>query len=208
MVQEGRFRADLYYRLNVFPITLPPLRDREDDVLLLAAHFVRRFAERQNKSIDHIPDEVMEGLKCHDWPGNIRELQNFIERAVILSTGPALRPPMGDLTMHDSMAGKVRTLVDAERQHITTTLHGTNWVVGGRNGAAARLGLPRTTLIAMMNRLGISRQDDESGEPLAESNGGSAHTRPRRNPAVRRPIAIFGRLPPLNDATLAKASGA
>jgi formate hydrogenlyase transcriptional activator len=208
MVQEGTFRADLYYRLNVFPISLPPLRDRKDDVPLLAEHFVRRFAERQNKSIGQIPDEVMEGLEDYDWPGNIRELQNFIERAVILTTGPVLRAPMNDLRMRESVSGKARTLVDAEREHITATLQEANWVVGGRNGAAARLGLPRTTLIAMMNRLGISRQDNESSATLAKSNGGAAHARPTQNPGFRRPVEIFRRLPPLRHSTLARASGA
>jgi formate hydrogenlyase transcriptional activator len=156
MVQERKFRADLYYRLNVFPITLPPLREREDDVRFLAEHFVRNFAERQNKSIDHIPDEVMEVLKHYRWPGNIRELQNFIERAVIMTTGRVLRPDMAELRTEVSVSPTVQTLEDAERAHITATLRETGWVVGGRNGAAAKLGLPRTTLIAMMRRLRIT----------------------------------------------------
>jgi len=207
MVKEGAFRADLYYRLNVFPITLPPLRDRKDDIPLLAAHFAQRFAERQRKSIDEIPDEVMDGLKYYDWPGNIRELQNFIERAVIRTTGSVLRASMEDLTMPYSISGKSLTLVDAEREHITTALQETNWVVGGRNGAAARLGLPRTTLIAMMNRLGISRQNDEPAATLAERSSGSAHTHPRQNHTVRQPGDIFRRLPILRQPTLARASG-
>jgi formate hydrogenlyase transcriptional activator len=164
MVQERTFRADLYYRLNVFPITLPALREREEDVPLLVEHFVRRFAQRQGKSIDQIPDEVMEALKSHDWPGNIRELQNFIERAVIMTTGPVLTPQMEELVKQDAISGAVRTLADAERAHITSTLDETNWVVGGRHGAAARLGLPRTTLIALMQRLGISREAVQSRE--------------------------------------------
>jgi formate hydrogenlyase transcriptional activator len=164
MVQERKFRADLYYRLNVFPIMLPPLREREDDVPLLVEYFVRKFAERQGKSIDQIPDDVMEALKCNDWPGNIRELQNFIERAVIMTTGSVLSPQMTELMVQNAMSGEVRTLADAERAHITATLRETNGVVGGRSGAAARLGLPRTTLIARMQRLGISRDALQSPE--------------------------------------------
>jgi transcriptional regulator with GAF, ATPase, and Fis domain len=158
MVQERKFRADLYYRLNVFPIALPPLRERRDDIPLLVEHFVRKFAARQGKSIDEIPGEVMDVLKRHLWPGNIRELQNFIERAVIMTKGSTLRPQMMDLMMQSSVSRIGRTLTDAERAHITATLRETNWVVGGRNGAAARLGLARTTLIARMKRLGITQE--------------------------------------------------
>jgi hydrogenase-4 transcriptional activator len=155
MVQERKFRADLYYRLNVFPIVLPPLRERQDDIPLLVEHFVRRFAERQGKSIDEIPEEVMEVLKRHVWPGNIRELQNFIERSVILSTGTVLSGSLPELTDTSKLSGAV-TLEEAERLHILQTLQQTEGVVGGRDGAATRLGLPRTTLIAKMKRLGIS----------------------------------------------------
>jgi formate hydrogenlyase transcriptional activator len=158
MVQEKKFRADLYYRLNVFPIVLPPLRERADDIPLLVEHFVRKFAARQGKSIDEIPGEVMESLKRHVWPGNIRELQNFIERAVIRTSGRALRPQMEEFIMQ--AAG--RTLTEAERAHITATLRETNWVIGGRNGAAAKLGLARTTLIGRMKRLGISQEQIQS----------------------------------------------
>jgi transcriptional regulator with GAF, ATPase, and Fis domain len=158
MVQERTFRADLYYRLDVFPITLPPLRERGDDIPLLIEHFVQVFAKRQGKSIDHIPEEVMEVLKRHDWPGNIRELQNVIERAVIMTTGPVLNQRATKLITQDIRSARVRTLVDAERAHILAMLHETNWVVGGPRGAAAQLGLARTTLIAMMARLGISRE--------------------------------------------------
>jgi len=157
MVEERRFRADLYYRLNVFPINLPPLRERGDDIPLLVERFVQKFAERQGKVIDEIPDEVMDALKGHDWPGNIRELQNFIERAVIMTNGPVLKPQITELRRRDAKSGTVRTLADAERVHIVATLHESNWVVGGQNGAAARLGLPRTSLIARMQKLGISR---------------------------------------------------
>jgi formate hydrogenlyase transcriptional activator len=155
MVQEGKFRADLYYRLNVFPITLPPLREREDDIPILVNHFVRKFSERQGKAIDSVPEEVMEVLKSHSWPGNIRELQNFVERAVIMTTGSVLRPRLSELPMQSGPA-EVRTMADAERAHIMATLRETNWVVGGTGGAAARLGLPRTSLIARMQKLGLS----------------------------------------------------
>jgi formate hydrogenlyase transcriptional activator len=158
MVQERKFRADLYYRLNVFPITLPPLRERKDDIPLLIEHFVRKFATRQGKSIHCVPDEVMEVLKRHDWPGNIRELQNVIECAVIMTTGPVLGLPMRECRTQNGGSAPVRTLADAERAHITAALHETNWVVGGRRGAADRLGLPRTTLITMMRRHGIFRE--------------------------------------------------
>jgi formate hydrogenlyase transcriptional activator len=163
MVQERMFRADLYYRLNVFPIDLPPLRERASDIPLLVEHFVRKFARSQGKQIDHVPNEVMKALKFQDWPGNIRELQNFIERAVIMTTGPVLQPPMEEFATQGLTTMGNRTLADAERAHITATLRETNWVVGGRGGAAARLGLPRTTLIAGMDKLGISRQTVRSG---------------------------------------------
>src|SRR5271154_1633354 len=149
MVQEKKFRADLYYRLNVFPINLPPLRERAGDIALLVQHFVQKFAERQGKSIDCIPEDVMEALKSHDWPGNIRELQNFMERAVIMTTGAALRPRLAELRTQGA-SHEVRTLAEAERAHIAETLRQTNWVVGGTGGAAARLGLPRTSLISRM----------------------------------------------------------
>jgi formate hydrogenlyase transcriptional activator len=166
MVQERKFRADLYYRLNVFPIMLPPLREREDDIPLLIENFVQKFAKRQGKSVHHIPNSAMEILKHYDWPGNIRELQNVIERAVVMTTGSVLEVQTIDLQMTERMTQNVeftpvtqtRTLEEFERAHITATLRATNWVVGGRRGAAARLGLARTTLITMMQRLGICRE--------------------------------------------------
>ena len=163
MVQEKKFRADLYYRLNVFPINLPPLRERDGDIPLLVTHFVQKFAERQGKVIDYIPEDVMEALESHDWPGNIRELQNFIERAVIMTTGTALRPRLAELRMQ-TVSTEVRTLADAERAHIVATLRETNWVVGGPGGAAARLGLPRTSLIARMQRLGLAKSPAAQSE--------------------------------------------
>ena len=166
MVEERRFRADLYYRLNVFPITLPPLRERGEDIPLLIEHFVRKFAERQGKPVLHIPDEVMDDLKRYEWPGNIRELQNVMERAVIMTSGPELsRQITEDLrsevrharlgTYAEDDRAPVRTLAEAQRAHIMATLRETRGVIGGPRGAAAHLGLPRTTLIARMARLGI-----------------------------------------------------
>jgi formate hydrogenlyase transcriptional activator len=177
MVQERKFRADLYYRLNVFPIVLPPLREREDDIPLLIEHFVQKFAKRQGKSIERIPEEVVGVLKGHNWPGNIRELQNVIERAVIMTTGPVLDlrtidlQPTEPMTLHAGATPvkQSRTLEEAGRAHITETLRATNWVIGGRRGAAAKLGLARTTLIAMMQRLRICR--DVLGQPLEQSDG-------------------------------------
>jgi formate hydrogenlyase transcriptional activator len=180
MVQEKKFRADLYYRLNVFPINLPPLRERLGDIPLLVSHFVRKFAGRQGKVVDCIPEDVMEALKSHDWPGNIRELQNFIERAVIMMTGSVLRPRLTELRMR-TVTTEVRTLADAERAHIAATLRETNWVVGGPSGAAARLGLPRTTLIARMQRLGLAKypgaQSERAAAPDGEERWTAADTR-------------------------------
>ena len=159
LVRERKFRTDLYYRLNVFPITLPPLRERRDDMVQLVWYFVRKFARRMDKEIDAIPDEVMELIKCHDWPGSIRELQNFIERAVILSPGTVLRPPLGDLKActRAGEPGGVRTLAEAERDHIIKALRQAAGVVGGRHGAAASLGMARTTLLYRMRKLGIGQ---------------------------------------------------
>jgi formate hydrogenlyase transcriptional activator len=158
MAAERRFRMDLYYRLNVFPITLPPLRERLGDVPLLVDHFVRASARRQGKSIEHIPIHVMTALVRYSWPGNIRELQNFIERSVILTRGTELLAPVADLMTRGIPTRSIRTLADADRAHIISTLHETKGVVGGPNGAAAILGLNRTTLLAKMRKLGISRE--------------------------------------------------
>jgi transcriptional regulator with GAF, ATPase, and Fis domain len=169
MVQEKKFRADLYYRLNVFPIRLPPLRERGDDIPLLIEHFVETFAGRQGKSIDRVPDEMMEAMTRHSWPGNIRELQNFIERSVILTRGTELRAPIAELISLTLKDDDIRTLEDANRAHIKATLRETKWVVGGPNGAAARLGMHRTTLIAKMQKLGISRETIERSTDVRES---------------------------------------
>jgi len=157
MVQDRRFRADLFYRLNVFPILLPPLRDRSEDIPLLVQHFVGKLASRLNKELKHIPSEVMEVMRLHDWPGNIRELQNLIERAMILCPGPEFRLPPGELrhlVKRDSPSA-IRTLAHAERDHILQVLREASGVIGGRDGAAARLGVPRTTLLYRMRKLGI-----------------------------------------------------
>ena len=166
LVQERKFRADLYYRLNVFPMTLPPLRERRDDIALLVEHFVQKFARQQGKVIDTIPGDIRNALEQYSWPGNIRELQNVIERGVIMTTGTILsRHTTEHLTLHEvgpvggleiMEPASTKSLADAERAHITGILRETNWVVGGAHGAAAVLGLPRTTLIARMQRLGIS----------------------------------------------------
>ena len=158
MVQDGRFRADLFYRLNVFPIELPPLRERTDDIPLLVRHFANKFAQRMHKEIHHIPSEMMDALRLHDWPGNIRELQNLVERAVIMSTGPELRLPSHEMKhmVARNTPALVRTLADVEKNHILDVLRQVNGVVGGRQGAAARLGIARTTLIYRMQKLGIA----------------------------------------------------
>ena len=160
MVQAQTFRADLFYRLNVFPIHAPPLRDRPDDIPLLSRHFVQQFARRMNKIIESIPAESMNALTHYQWPGNIRELQNLIECATILSNRPVLRVPLGDLkTQQTPVAegGKNQTLEDAERAHILAILKETKWVLSGPQGAAARLGLNRSTLRFRMGKLGIVR---------------------------------------------------
>jgi formate hydrogenlyase transcriptional activator len=158
MVEEKTFRADLYYRLSVFPIRLPSLRERKDDIPSLVRHFVQKYSRRMSKSIDEVPDRVMEILRSHHWPGNIRELQNFVERSVIMTPGNVLSPRINELKllMQETTSAPTQTLSDAERAHILGVLKETNWVVGGRDGAAARLGLPRTTLISRMQKLGIS----------------------------------------------------
>ena len=156
LVSKKLFRADLFYRLNVIPIYLPPLRERVQDILPLTEFFVAKFAASLNKPIDLIPDEVVAVLKAHDWPGNIRELQNCIERAVLFSPGSVLRLPL-DLrqAVKQSSESISRTLADADREHILETLKQTDWLIGGQDGAANRLGLPRTTLIYKMRKLGI-----------------------------------------------------
>ena len=160
MVRERRFRADLYFRLNVFPISLPALRDRSEDIPDLVWLFVQKFAVRMNKIIEMIPDDVMEALRVYDWPGNIRELQNLIERAVILSNGPVLRPPLSELRpiVRSSEPAATRTLEQAERDHIVEVLRNSRGRISGHDGAAERLGMKRTTLQYRMRKLGIEQK--------------------------------------------------
>ena len=155
LIEEGQFRSDLFYRLSVFPITLPPLRERPEDISLLVHHFAMSYADRMQKPITAIADEFMAALARHSWPGNVRELQNFIERSVILSTGTVLNGSLPELSYTPKSSAPV-TLEEVERSHILQVLLRTEGVVGGPNGAAARLGLKRTTLISMMRRLGIN----------------------------------------------------
>ena len=161
LVADGCFRQDLYYRLNVFPLVLPPLRERPDDIPLLVRHFTQRFARRMGRRIETIPSAVLEALARYPWPGNIRELQNIIERAVILSSGPSLQVPLGDLQPVAMQAPvsptEAVTLADAEREHILGALRETGWVLAGPKGAAVRLGMKRSTLQGKMKKLGISR---------------------------------------------------
>jgi formate hydrogenlyase transcriptional activator len=160
MVKRSEFRSDLYYRLNVFPIPLPALRERREDIPALVEHFVEIYARRMDRQIEHIPPETMSALISYQWPGNIRELQNFIERSVILTSGNVLHAPLGSLNSaaEAESLGAV-TLEDAERDHIRKTLEQTRWVVAGPNGAAARLGIKRSTLYFRMQKLGISRSN-------------------------------------------------
>ncbi len=168
MVNERQFRADLFYRLSVFPIELPPLRDRPEDIRLLVQHFARDYAARMRKRITAISEEFMAALARHCWPGNVRELQNFIERSVILATGAVLNGSLPELTYRPNLSAPV-TLEQADRSHILQTLQQTEGVVGGPNGAAARLGMPRTTLISKMRRLGINPFQRSSAQVRAES---------------------------------------
>ena len=159
MVEDRLFRSDLYYRLNVFPIVVPPLRDRAEDVPLLVRYFAQKHARRMDRRIETIPTEEMEALTRYHWPGNVRELENLIERAVILSRGPTLHVPLPEERHSgDASSPSPVTLEAAERAHILRTLNETDWVIAGANGAAARLGMKRTTLQSRMAKLGISRQ--------------------------------------------------
>ena len=171
LVAKKQFRADLYYRLHVIPLYLPPLRERVEDIPQLVDYFVKRFSVRLNKLIDVIPDEVMEILKAHDWPGNIRELQNTIERAVVLSPGPVLRPTLTELRHMSKQptAAAAQTFAEASREHILEVLEQSRWMIGGRDGAAERLGLPRTTLIYKMRKLGIEpRRTQQRSRPVTQ----------------------------------------
>jgi formate hydrogenlyase transcriptional activator len=160
MVKQTTFREDLYYRLKVFPIHVPPLRQRTEDIPKLVRHFLKLYSKRMNKRIDEIPSETMDALVRYRWPGNVRELQNFIERAVILSPHTVLRAPTSELepfSSHKESNAPLTGLEEVERDHILRALDASNWVVGGRNGAAERLGMKRTSLVYKMQKLGISR---------------------------------------------------
>jgi formate hydrogenlyase transcriptional activator len=164
LVAKNLFRRDLYYRLNVFPIPVPPLRHRAGDIPLLVTHFVGIYSERMRKQIERIPNEVMAALRGHSWPGNVRELQNFIERSVILTVGSALQLPVEGLEQTGEIDyPEPTTLEDVERDHIRKTLVQTNWVIAGPTGAAQRLGLTRSTLYWRMQKLGISRANQVAG---------------------------------------------
>jgi transcriptional regulator with GAF, ATPase, and Fis domain len=173
MLSRNEFRSDLYYHLNVFPIVVPPLRERREDVAPLVGHFVENFARRLSKRIDHIPQETLDAFTSYSGPGNVRELQNLVERAAILSGNGVLPNPLPALdsermvanpTVSDpiSLHGAPGTFMDSQRAIILQALHGAGWVVGGPQGAAARLALKRTTLIAKMKKLGISRSSRRS----------------------------------------------
>ena len=169
MVKRNEFRSDLYYRLNVFPIPLPPLRRRREDIPALVEHFVATYALRMGKQIEHISRETMAEITSYPWPGNIRELQNFIERSVILTCGNALECPLETLKSASAAESvEAITLEDVERDHICKILEETRWVVAGPNGAAARLGIKRSTLYFRMQKLGISRANKDSAPEMPQ----------------------------------------
>jgi formate hydrogenlyase transcriptional activator len=174
MVKQLTFREDLYYRLKVFPIHVPALRQRQEDIALLVRHFVSMYAQRMNKSINEIPAETMDALVRYRWPGNVRELQNFVERAVILSPYSVLRAPISELELfHPRQERDVAMsgLAEVEREHIVRALEASNWVVAGPNGAAERLGMKRTSLVYRMQKLGIRRSSTAPNESRGKSRG-------------------------------------
>jgi formate hydrogenlyase transcriptional activator len=172
MVAKKEFRSDLYYRLNVFPVVLPPLRERREDIPQLASHFMEVFARRMGKRIDHIPQDILDAFVSYPWPGNVRELQNLIERAVIRSDNGVLANPLPDRNPVTVTVSENR-FRDSTRALILHALRETGWVIGGPAGAAVRLGLKRTTLIAKMKKLGICRTGDHAeATDLGENVGG------------------------------------
>lgn len=173
MIEAKEFRADLFYRLSVFPIALPPLRQRPGDIELLARHFITKYAEKMNKTIHEIPPETLGAMTAYEWPGNIRQLQNFVEHGVIVSNGPVFRPNLKLLPnrTQDFARKDSKTLEEAIRNHILETLQQARWIVGGKQGAAARLGIARTTLLSKMRRLGI----ESVAETARRSGTGRQH---------------------------------
>ena len=176
MVDEGKFREDLFYRLKVFPIAIPPLRQRPDDIPALVQYYLGKYAQRMRKQIGTIPQSTLDVLVRYPWPGNVRELQHFIERSVILSSGRILQVPLPELELvvphrltTSESAAPSRTMKDIERESVLKALHESNWVVGGPYGAAAKLGLKRTTLASRMEKLGISRSRQQNGTALPRS---------------------------------------
>ena len=157
MVVDGKVRSDLYYRLHVFPLSVPPLRERREDIAILVRHFVDEYARRMNRRIETIPSQVIEALIRYSWPGNVRELQNFIERSVILSPGNVLRPPLAELkeSAVQTPSSELSTLEEMEREHVLRAIRASHWVLGGPNGAAARLGMKRNTLAYRIRKLNI-----------------------------------------------------
>ena len=194
MIQADQFREDLYYRLNVFPIHLPPLRERREDIPLLVRHFVQHFARQMNKSIETIPPETMQALTDYSWPGNIRELQNLMERAVILSEDSTLAVPLQSLCNRSVPAqdnAKHQTLEQAERAHILATLKDTKWVLSGPNGAAAVLGINRSTLQFRMKKLGIpGRRDLVTQASDLSARGSMVRPLGARRSAVDGPLSL------------------
>ena len=167
MIEERQFRSDLYYRLNIFPLALPALRERLEDVPILAQYFLNKYSQQLKKQINIIPEEALHAFVRYSWPGNVRELQNVIERAVILSQGNVLSVSKDELNVPIKVIEPAtKTLEEVEREHIMQVLEFTNWVIGGLNGAAARLGLKRTTLHCRMEKLGIRRPNVQANSTI------------------------------------------
>jgi len=185
MQSRNEFRSDLYYRLNVFPILMPPLRERREDIAPLVAYFAENFASRMGKRIEHIPLETLNALTSYAWPGNVRELQNLIERAAILCHNGVLPNPLSTLDAKQLLANPPShatpgTFMDSQRTIILQALHGAGWAVGGPRGAAARLGLKRTTLLSKMKKLGISRPSTSSRGAAVNQNSEARSVEERR----------------------------
>jgi DNA-binding NtrC family response regulator len=174
MAAQELFRSDLFFRLNIFPVSLPPLRERREDIPLLVTAFVSDCVRRMNRRVETIPDETMDALTQYSWPGNIRELQNFIERAVILSPGTLLKAPLDSLVSPERRAFAIpKTLAQAESNFILEAIKAADWVIGGPNGAANKLGIKRTTLIGKMRKLGLSRSREAAPIAFGRRQGNS-----------------------------------